>query len=48
MYPLLWEVAPNVNEATAIQEPKVSNVVISEEEDQPQNLENTVPNQGKY
>jgi hypothetical protein len=40
--------APNVNEATAIQEPEVPNVVISEEEDQPQNLENIVPNQGKY
>jgi hypothetical protein len=36
--------APNVNEAPVIQEPDVPNVVI-DEEDQPQNLENNVPNQ---
>jgi hypothetical protein len=36
--------APNVNGAPVIQEPKVPNVVIDEEE-QPQNLENNVPNQ---
>jgi hypothetical protein len=36
--------APNVNGAPVIQEPEVSNVVI-DEEDQPQNLENNVPNQ---
>jgi hypothetical protein len=38
-------VAPNVNEPHVIQEPKVPNDVIDEEEDQPQNLENNVPNQ---
>jgi hypothetical protein len=38
-------IAPNVNGAPAIQEPEVPNVVIDEEEDQPQNLENNVPNQ---
>jgi hypothetical protein len=38
-------VAPNVNEAPVIQELEVPNVVIDEEEDQPQNLENNVPNQ---
>jgi hypothetical protein len=37
--------APNENEAPVIQEHEVSNVVIDEEEDQPQNLENNVPNQ---
>jgi hypothetical protein len=37
--------APNVNEAPVIQEPETPNVVIDEEEDQPQNLENNVPNQ---
>jgi hypothetical protein len=31
--------------APVIQESKVPNVVINEEEDQPQNLENNVPNQ---
>jgi hypothetical protein len=36
--------APNVNEVPIIQEPKVLNDVIDEEEDQPQNLENNVPN----
>jgi hypothetical protein len=36
---------PNVNETPVIQEPKVLNVVIDEEEDHPQNLENNVPNQ---
>jgi hypothetical protein len=36
--------APN-DEASVIQEPEVPNVVIDEEEDQPQNLENNVPNQ---
>jgi hypothetical protein len=36
---------PNVNEASVIQEPDVPNDVIEEEEDQPQNLENNVPNQ---
>jgi hypothetical protein len=36
---------PNVNEAHVIQEPEVSNVIIDEEEDQPQNIENNVPNQ---
>jgi hypothetical protein len=36
---------PNVNEAPIIQEPEVPNVVMDEEEDQPQNLENNVPNQ---
>jgi hypothetical protein len=36
--------APNVNEASVIQEPEVLNTVIDEEEDQPQNLENNVPN----
>jgi hypothetical protein len=35
---------PNVNEVPIIQEPKVLNDVIDEEEDQPQNLENNVPN----
>jgi hypothetical protein len=38
-------VAPNVNEAPVIQEPKVPNVIIDEEEDQPQNLENNMSNQ---
>jgi hypothetical protein len=38
-------VAPNVNETPVIQEPKVPNVVIDEEEYQPQNIENNVPNQ---
>jgi hypothetical protein len=37
--------APNVNEAPVIQEPEILNDVIDEEEDQPQNLENNVPNQ---
>jgi hypothetical protein len=37
--------SPNVNEAPVIQEPKVPNIVIDEKEDQPQNLENNVPNQ---
>jgi hypothetical protein len=37
-------VAPNVNGAPVIQEPGVPNVVIDEEEEQPQNLENNVPN----
>jgi hypothetical protein len=37
--------APNVNEAPIIQEPEVLNDVMDEEEDQPQNLENNVPNQ---
>jgi hypothetical protein len=37
-------VAPNVNEPPVIQEFKVPNAVIDEEEDQPQNLENNVPN----
>jgi hypothetical protein len=37
---------PNVNEAPVIQEHEVLNVVIDEEEDQPQNIENNVPNQG--
>jgi hypothetical protein len=36
--------APNVNRAPVIQESKVQNVVIDEEEEQPQNLENNVPN----
>jgi hypothetical protein len=36
---------PNVNDVPIIQEPEVPNVVIDEEEDQPQNLENDVPNQ---
>jgi hypothetical protein len=38
-------VAPHVNWASIIQEPKVPNAVIDEEEDQSQNLENNVPNQ---
>jgi hypothetical protein len=38
--------APNVHEAPIIQEPEVSNVVVDEEEeDQPHNIENDVPNQ---
>jgi hypothetical protein len=37
--------APNVNGAPVIQEPEVPNAVIDEEEEQPQNLENNVPNQ---
>jgi hypothetical protein len=37
--------APNVNEAPVIQKPEVPNAVIDEEKDQPQNLENNVPNQ---
>jgi hypothetical protein len=37
-------VASNVNEAPVIQEPEVPNAVIDEEEEQPQNLENDVPN----
>jgi hypothetical protein len=39
--------APNVNEAPVIQEPEVPNAVIDEEEEeeQPQNLENNMPNQ---
>jgi hypothetical protein len=37
--------APNVNGAPVIQEPEVPNAVIDEEEDQPQNLENNMPNQ---
>jgi hypothetical protein len=37
--------APNVNGALVIQEPKVSNAIIDEEKEQPQNLENNVPNQ---
>jgi hypothetical protein len=36
---------PNVNEVHVIQKSEVPNVVINEEEDQPQNLENNVPNQ---
>jgi hypothetical protein len=40
--------APNVNEAPVIQEPEVSNAVIDDEEEQPQNLENNMPNQKKY
>jgi hypothetical protein len=36
---------PNVNDVPIIQEPEVPNAVIDEEEDQPQNLENDVPNQ---
>jgi hypothetical protein len=36
---------PNVNGAPVIQESKVSNDVIDEEEDQSQNLENNMPNQ---
>jgi hypothetical protein len=36
--------APNINGAPVIQEPKVSNVVIDEEEEHPQNLENNVTN----
>jgi hypothetical protein len=35
---------PNINGALVIQEPKVPDIVIDEEEDQPQNLENNVPN----
>jgi hypothetical protein len=35
---------PNVNGAPVIQEPEVPNTVIDEEEEQPQNLENNVPN----
>jgi hypothetical protein len=38
-------VAPNVNGAPIIQESEAPNVVIDEEEDQPQNLENNVSNQ---
>jgi hypothetical protein len=38
-------IAPNVNGAHVIQEPEVPNIVIDEEEEQPQNLENNVPNQ---
>jgi hypothetical protein len=37
--------APNANEVSVIQEPKVSNAVVDKEEGQPQNLENNVPNQ---
>jgi hypothetical protein len=37
--------APNVNEASVIQEHEVPNAVNDEEEDQPQNLENNVSNQ---
>jgi hypothetical protein len=37
-------VAPNMNEAPVIQKPEVLNAVIDEEEDEPQNLENDVPN----
>jgi hypothetical protein len=37
--------APNINGAPIIQEPEVPNAVIVEEEEQPQNLENNVPNQ---
>jgi hypothetical protein len=37
--------APNVNEAPVIQEPEVSNAIIDEEEDQPQNIENNVSNE---
>jgi hypothetical protein len=36
--------APNVHESPVIQEPEVPNAVI-DEEDQPQNIENNVPNQ---
>jgi hypothetical protein len=36
---------PNVNGAPVIQEPEVPNVVIDDEEEQPQNIENNVPNQ---
>jgi hypothetical protein len=36
---------PNVNGALVIQEPKVPNDIIDEEKEQPQNLENNVPNQ---
>jgi hypothetical protein len=35
---------PNVHEASIIQESEVPNVVVDEEEDQPHNLENDVPN----
>jgi hypothetical protein len=34
-----------MSSSPVIQEPEVSNVVINEEEDQPQNLENNVSNQ---
>jgi hypothetical protein len=37
--------APNINGAPVIQESEVPNVVIDEEEEQPQNLENNVPSQ---
>jgi hypothetical protein len=37
--------SPNIYEAYVIQEPEVPNVVVHEEEDQPHNLENDVPNQ---
>jgi hypothetical protein len=37
--------APNVHEVHVIQEPEVPNVIVGEEEDQPHNLENDVPNQ---
>jgi hypothetical protein len=37
--------SPNIYEAYVIQEPEVPNVVVQEEEDQPHNLENDVPNQ---
>jgi hypothetical protein len=37
--------SPNVHEALVIQEPEVPNVVVDEEEDQPHNLKNDVPNQ---
>jgi hypothetical protein len=38
-------VATNVNEEPIIQEHEVLNAIIDEEEDQPKNLENNVPNQ---
>jgi hypothetical protein len=37
----------NINEAQDIQEPEVPNIVI-DEKDQPQNLENDVPNQDNH
>jgi hypothetical protein len=37
--------SPNVNKTFVIQEPEIPNVVIDDEEEQPQNLQNDVPNQ---
>jgi hypothetical protein len=37
--------APNVHDVAVIQKSEVPNIVIDEEKDQPQNLENNVPNQ---